>query len=305
MFNQEQYDILKRCSEKKNIAEWNNYRAKHPDTKINLQHANLGRTRLEGAKLKEANLEGARLEEADLLAADLRKADLRRANLEKANLWGATLSEAHLEDASLASANLENADLRGAHLERVNLQGAHLEDAIIPEGAKEILSGLKEEVEEEEAIINLVDDITFEEFIRLIKCLERLSVIVGGALPHLNAIQIRHPIEAHAACLGTEMGNMISIHIPKIVAENLHEILPVGITAGQVRTDATKAETVAGQQDLGARDGLRGILINVGFSEHEQNAILANPALANMEVDRMMEDLGVVAKLVECSRIYF
>ena len=305
MFNQEQYDILKRCSEQKNITEWNNYRAEHPETKINLQNADLRRARLEGAKLNEADLEGARFEEANLFAADLRKADLRRANLEKANLWGATLSEAHLEQASLASANLENADLREAHLERVNLRGANLEDAIIPEVAEECLSGPKEEVEQAEATINLVDDITYEEFIRLIKCLERLSVIIGGSLPHLNEIQISHHIEEHAACAGTEMDNMISINIPKIVAENLYGILPVGITAGQARTDVTKAETVAGKQDLGGCDGLREILVNVGLSENEQEAVLANPALANMEVDRMMEDLGVVADLVERSRIYF
>ena len=302
MFNQEQYDILKRCSEKENIAEWNSYRAEQPETKINLQNADLRRARLEGAKLNEANLEGARLEEADLFAADLRKADLRRANLEKANLWGATLSEANLEDASLISANLENADLRKAHLERVNLRGANLEDAIIPQVAQESLSGPKEEAE---TIINLVDDITFEEFVSLIKCLERLSLIVGGSLPRLNDIQISHHIEEHAACMGTEMGNMISINIPKIVAENLHGILPVGITAGQARTDVAKAGTGAGEKDSGAGDGLREILANAGFSEDEQNAVLANLMLPKMEEDKLMEDLGVVANLVECNRIYF
>ena len=302
MFNQEQYDILKRCSEQKNIAEWNKYRGEQPEMKINLQNANLRRARLEGAKLSEANLEGARFDGADLFAADLRKADLRRANLEGANLWGATLSEANLEDATLASANLENADLRGAHLERVNLRGANLEDAIIPEMIEKSLSGLKEETE---AIINLVDDITYEEFIRLIKCLERLSVIIGGSLPHLNEIRIYHYIEERASRSGAEMHNMISINIPKIVAENLHGILPVGITADQVRTDIMKTETIVGQQDLGGCDDLRDILINAGLSENEQQAVLANPALASMEVDKMMEDLGVVADLVERSRIYF
>jgi len=301
MFNQEQYDILTRCSEKENITEWNNYRAEQPETKINLQNADLRRARLEGAKLNEANLEGARFEEADLLAADLRKADLRRANLEKANLWGATLSEANLEEASLVSANLENADLRRANLEKVNLRGADLEDAIIPEVAQESLSGPREEVE---AIINLVDDITYEEFISLIKCLERLSLIVGGSLPHLNEIQISHHIEEHATCAGTEMDNMISLNIPKNVAENLHGILPMGITAGQAQTDVTEAGTGAGKQDSGAGDGLREILANAGFSEDEQNTVLANLMLPKMEEDKLMEDLGVVANLVECNRIY-
>lgn len=302
LFNQEQYAILKRCSEQKNIAEWNNYRAEQPKTKINLQNADLRRAKLEGAQLSGGDFRGARFEGADLLAADLRKADLRKANLEEANLWGATLSEANLEGASLASANLENADLRRANLEKVNLQGANLEETIIPEVAEESLSG---SVEEAEVIINLVDDITYEEFASLIKCLERLSLIVGGSLPHLNEIQISHPIEEHAACAGTEMNNRISINIPKNVAENLHGILLVGITTDQTGTEVTKAETEAGKKDSGAYDGLQEILANAGFSENEREAVFANLALPKMEVDRMMEDLRVVANLVECSRIYF
>jgi len=303
MFNQEQYDILKRCSEKKNITEWNNYRAEHPETKINLENVDLRRACLEGAKLNEASLEGARLEQADLFAADLRKADLRKANLEKANLWGATLSDANLEGASLISANLENADLRRVNLERVNLWGAHLEDAVIPEVAEESLSGPKEEVE---VMINLVDDITYKEFINLIKCLERLSVIVGGSLPHLNEIQISHPIEDHTACAGTEMDNMISINIPKNVADNLHGILHGRIKAGQARSDVINTKTEADRKDSGAGDGLREILTNAGFSENEQKAILTKEKLAQLEKeDKFMENLGVVANLVECSRIYF
>ena len=95
-FNKEQYDILRRCSEGENIAEWNSYRAEQPETTIQLQNADLRRGRLEGAQLSGASLEGARFEGADLLATDLRNADLRKANFENANLWGATLSEAIL-----------------------------------------------------------------------------------------------------------------------------------------------------------------------------------------------------------------
>lgn len=302
MFDQEQYDILKRCSEKKSIAEWNNYRAEHPKTKINLQNADLRGAILEGAILNEANLEGARLEGADLFAADLRKADLRRANLENANLWGVTLSEANLEQANLVSANLENADLRMAHLEKIKLWGANLEDAIIPEVAEESLSAPNEEVE---TIINLVDDITYEEFIHLIKCLERLSVVIGGSLPHLNEIQISHRTEGRGAFAGTEMNNRISINIPKKVAENLHGILHVGITAGQARTDAMKAGAVTVEQDSRTGWRLREILANTDFSEDEQNAVLAKRMLPKVEEDMLMEDLGVVANLLECGRIYF
>ena len=145
MFTQEQYDILKRCSEERNIAEWNNYRAEQPETKINLQNA------------------------------DLRKA-------------------------SLVSANLQNADLRSVNLERADLWDANLEDVIFTEVPEESLSSPKEEVE---TIVNIVDDIRYEEFISLMKCLEKLSVTVGGSLPHLNEIQISHNIEKHATWAGT------------------------------------------------------------------------------------------------------
>jgi hypothetical protein len=299
MFNQEQYDILKRCSEQKDIAEWNNYRAEHPETKINLQNAELRKASLEGAILNEANLEWARLEEANLFAADLRKTNLRKANLERTNLWGANLSEANLEEASLTLANLENADLRRANLERVNLQGANLEGTILREGAEECLSDLKEEAE---VIINLVDDITYEEFIHLIKGMERLSVVVGGSLPHLNEIQISHPIEENATHAETEMGNMVSINIPKNVADNLHGILHIGITAGQGRTDVTKTETRTDKKDSGASDGILYVLENAGFSEDEQAAVSANFML---QEDKLTKDLEVVTNLLQCSRIYF
>jgi len=298
MFNQEQYDILKRCSEKQNIAEWNNYRAEHPKVRIELQNADLRRARLEGAILNEANLEGARLEDADLFAADLRKADLRRANLEKANLWGVTLREANLEDARLVSANLENADLRGAHLERVKLWGANLEDAIIPEVAKESLSGPQEQVE---VNINVVDDIAFKELIRLLKCLERLSMIIGGAPPHLNDIQISHAIDAQSVWAETEMDNRISLNLPKHLAEHLHGILHVG----RARPETTPAAIQVDEKASGAGKGLREILKNADFSEEEQQAVLAKLMLPKMEEDQLMEDLGVVAHLVECSRIFF
>ncbi len=232
MFNQEQYAILKRCSEQKNISEWNNYRAAQPETRINLQNA-------------------------DLRRADLERADLRRANLE---------------------------------------------GTILPEGAEEYLSGLREEVE---AIIKLIDDITYEEFSSLIKCLGKLSLIVGSSLPYLNEVRISRPIEEHAAWAGTEMDNMISINIPKNVAENLHGILHVGITAGQVQTEVTKAETSPGKKDLQSCGSLQKTLINAGFSEDERKAVLENLRLPKMQEDRLMEDLGIVAKLVECGRIYF
>jgi hypothetical protein len=301
-FNQEQYDILKRCSEKKNITEWNSYRAGQPENKIYLQNADLRRAKLEGVKLSGASLEGAQFEGADLFAADLKKADLRGANLEKANLWGATLIEANLEGACLASANLENADLRGANLEKANLWGANLEGAIVEMVTKDSTPGSKEKVE---VVINLANDITYEEFVSLIKCLERLSLIVGGSLPHLNEIQIRRHIEEHAAWAATAMDNKISINIPKNVAENLHGIFLLGIAAEKARNEGAEAETGIGKKNSEACDSLREFLANAVFSENERNTIFANRIFPNMEEDEMIEDIRPVANLVEYGRIHF
>ena len=301
-FNREQYDILKRCSQQKNIMEWNSYRADHPEIGISLQNADLRRACLEGAKLNGADLEGARLEGADLFAADLKKANLGRANLEKANLWGATLCQANLDGASLVSANLENADLRGAKLENANLWGANLEGAIVEMATEDSLPESKEKVE---VLINLVDDITYKELVSLLKCLERLSSIIGGSLPALNEIQIAQHIEGNASWAATAMGNSISVNIPKNVADNLHGIFLLGIAAGQVSNEASDAGTGNGKEKSEACDSLRELLTKSVFSEDERNTISTDRMLPKLEEDKLIEEIKPVAKLVECGRIHF
>ena len=72
------------------------------------------------------------------------------------------------------------------------------------------------------------------------------------------------------------MDNMISINVPKNVAENLHGILHAGMTVGQALTEVPDTETAAGKQDFGVGKGLRKILANAGFSESEREAIFAS-----------------------------
>jgi hypothetical protein len=305
-FNQEQYDILKRCSQKQNISEWNSYCAEQPEIRIHLQNADLRGARLEGAKLTGANLAGARFERADLLAADLRNADLRRVNLEKANLWGAALSEANLEEANLVSANLENADLRDANLEKANLWGANLEGTILETAIEDRQPGLKERVE---VVVNLADDINYEEFVNLLKCLEGLSLTFGGSLPHLNEVQIcqlidQH-VEEHAAWQEIGMNNSISINIPKNVAENLHEVFLWRVAAVQAINDGAEAQAATGMKNSEGCGQLREFLASAGFSENERNTDFANRILPDMEKDGIIEDLWAVANLFEYGRINF
>ena len=311
-FDQEQYNILKRCSDKRNIAEWNSYRAEHPETAIRLPNADLRGGSLEGAQLSEADLAGARFERADLLAADLRNADLRGANFENANLWGATLSEANLEGARLVSCNLENADLRGANLKRADIRGTNLEEAI-SDGIDLDRTAINVDAEdcgfgwpdEAEVVFDLADDISYSEFMSLIRCMERLSLIVGGSLPNLNEIQISHQIEQRAARRENEMENTVSINIPASIAENLREIFLWAMTAAQPGNEVVAAEAAAGNRDSEASDHLRGLLRSAGLSEKQRETILANQTLASTDVERMMKDIHAVANLVGSRRIYF
>jgi len=142
-FSQEQYEMLLRCSEKKDMTEWNKWREEQPDEEILLQDAWLEGAHLESAWLVDAHLEHANLREshlenANLGDAHLEKAVLVDAHLENANLIGAHLENAqlwhaHLERAILVGAHLENADLRGAHQENACLIDAHLENADLSE----------------------------------------------------------------------------------------------------------------------------------------------------------------------------
>jgi hypothetical protein len=153
MANKEQLRILKQ-----GVDAWNNWRAKTPDTDIdlteanliganlsevdfsnaNLRGANLIRVILSGANLSGATLQGAGLRQADLRGANLIRANLRtflsRANLSgaklvRADLYGAFLIRANLSRADLMSANLNEADLDFADLSRARLERANLRQA--------------------------------------------------------------------------------------------------------------------------------------------------------------------------------
>ncbi len=136
-FNQEQYDLLLLCSEKGDVAEWNqqNY------DEILLEGADLNGAQLAGVRLNNAHLKGAylgnsdlrdaglvgaRLEGAHLWGANLTGAHLNMANLSGAYLWGTNLTDARLGDAHLAGASFNNAHLAGAGFQTATVDGATL-----------------------------------------------------------------------------------------------------------------------------------------------------------------------------------
>jgi len=129
-FSQEQYDMLIRCSDKKDMTEWNQRRKENPGEEIWLQGAPLNGLHLGNTILLEAHLEGAQLHGTHLEGAILNEdAHLEKANLERAHLEGAQLVGTHLEGAHLLYAHLESANLMGAHLEKADFVAAHLEGA--------------------------------------------------------------------------------------------------------------------------------------------------------------------------------
>jgi len=87
-FSQEQYDLLRRCSDERDIAEWNRYCIDQPNEEI----------LLEGALLRDARLEGAELNGAHLEGAELTRADFRSAVAHAATIDGTTLIKECLID---------------------------------------------------------------------------------------------------------------------------------------------------------------------------------------------------------------
>lgn len=113
-FSQEQYEMLLRCSEKKDMTEWNEWvRVKGGMGVIHLEGADLSGTNLSGALLATAYLE-----KANFSMANLNKACLVDSFLDEADLSHAMLKEADLEGVFLKGANLYEADFTRANLRR-------------------------------------------------------------------------------------------------------------------------------------------------------------------------------------------
>ena len=125
----EQYEILLRCSQKKDTTEWNQWRKQNSRKDIFLEGARLKGAHLEKVNLKGAHLEGADLSDAYMKGAELSNCHLEGAHLRHAHLEGSYLYHAHLEGAYLYETYMEGADLSNCHLEDAALVQCHLEDA--------------------------------------------------------------------------------------------------------------------------------------------------------------------------------
>jgi uncharacterized protein YjbI with pentapeptide repeats len=124
-FSQEQYEMLKRCSDKEDMTEWNEWRKKNPAKDVCLDGANL-----QGFYLKNANFIHAVVSDC----GEGKKTDysgkvyLREANLRGVNAEQASFSNARLEKTYWWYANARDADFQGAHLEEAQLGVSKLDE---------------------------------------------------------------------------------------------------------------------------------------------------------------------------------
>jgi len=116
----DQYEMLLRCSENKDMTEWNEWRKKHPGARVFLEGVYLARF----ASKEEINNSESDTYEVKLYLTGTTLI-IYRCYLKNVNL-----AEAYLRNAHLIGVDLENADLTRAHIEDVDLSGANLAGAI-------------------------------------------------------------------------------------------------------------------------------------------------------------------------------
>jgi hypothetical protein len=109
LFNNKQYDLLKRCSDNADITEWNEWRKNNPKEEVLLYKA-----KLDGFNLQKADLHNAQLKDATFIGADLYEADLQNTKLWKVKLQGADLRDCNLQGTEICNAYLQNADFSRA-----------------------------------------------------------------------------------------------------------------------------------------------------------------------------------------------
>lgn len=137
----DQYEMLKRCSDKRDITEWNEWRKENMQVKIWLQGAQFESILLERAiffcaNLKEANLSFASLEHANFQCAHLECADLKSSHLE-----GAIFTSAFFQGADFSESIVDGSTIVwGCEVDRkTDFWGVSLDVAKIDPGTEQLL----------------------------------------------------------------------------------------------------------------------------------------------------------------------
>jgi len=137
----DQYEMLKRCSDKENMAEWHSWLQEHSNEEIWLEGADLTFTNLENAWLKYAKLKEALLGYANLSEAKLRCADLEGAKGCYIHLKGTDLLKANIKGAKLTAAIVDGSTLFWkCEVDReTNFEGVALDSCRIDPATKQLL----------------------------------------------------------------------------------------------------------------------------------------------------------------------
>ena len=134
------YERLKRCSEQKNMEEWNHWREMNPNSEIWLQKAdfqhfiltgaNFRKTHCEGANFSDAHCEGANFNSARCEGAKFTRGNCKNVNFLRAHCEGVDFSDARCEGANFKSAHCEGAKFIRANCEKANFIRAHCEGVV-------------------------------------------------------------------------------------------------------------------------------------------------------------------------------
>lgn len=137
----DQYEMLKRCSDKKDMTEWKEWRRDNPNKDVLLEGADLSHTTINDANFLRANLKSAILMNADLRGSCLMHSNLDSADFEDASLPGALLSCASLRATKFVLTHVDGLTcLWNCKVNRKTVfSGVPLDVARIDPGTKQLL----------------------------------------------------------------------------------------------------------------------------------------------------------------------
>lgn len=76
LYDKEAYELLKKCSDKRNMTEWNKYREENRNKKINFRFSNLSWFYLKDANLKNVDFRFAIISKCNMLGSDVENAKI-------------------------------------------------------------------------------------------------------------------------------------------------------------------------------------------------------------------------------------
>jgi len=135
----DQYEMLKRCSDRKDMSEWNEWRLNHQDEDVQLEGANLNQCNLKGAffcKASVRDLSGTEYRfnktiEPHSTSSESQKEDIGDVYMNNAKLRRANLDGSLFYGADFQGADLNNASLSGSEFWRTALQRTKFGNAIV------------------------------------------------------------------------------------------------------------------------------------------------------------------------------